>query len=308
MSNCRSLIRPIARLFIFFGLYFISSAWAENYPLSVIDYSGHRVSVEDAPKRIVALSPHIVENLFAIGAGDLIVGALQPSTYPEEAKSIRSIGDYSAINIEEIVQLDPDLVIGWRSGNNEKTLQKIEQLGFQVYRDQPEKLEDIPRSLNDFSRLIHGYKSPLAGEFERELHALKRTYAQKPEISVFYQIWFEPLQTINVEHYISDIISLCGGRNVFANEPGLAPIVSKESVISSNPNVIIVGSSRKNATREKQLWQRWPLLNAVKNKTIYGINPDWVQKPTMRILQGTNAVCENLDRARSTIESPSAAQ
>lgn len=269
--------------------------------ISVTDYLGRTVTLEKPAQRIVALAPHIVENLYSAGAGDRLVGAVEYCDYPEEAKKIPRIGAISAYSLEAIVALKPDLVVVWHSGFGGKSLPKFLELGLTVYASDPTSLEDIPRSIRDYGILTgqQATADKAADNFTTRLQQLRETYRDQQALSVMYQVWHQPLQTLNNQHIISDLIQLCGGTNTFGDAPTIAPKISIESVITHNPDVIIASGMGEERPEWLDHWNKYPGLTAVKNQNLYSVPPDIIQRHTLRILQGVERVCEVLEVARA---------
>lgn len=264
--------------------------------LEVTDFAGRQVRLEQPAQRIVALAPHTVENAFAAGAGDKLVGAVSHSDYPEAARDIPRVGSYQAWSLESIIAQQPDLVLMWGSGNGLDGLPTLERLGIPVYVSEPRRLEEIPRTLRAIGLLAGTGEvaEQRANAFERELKRLRREYGREQPVSVFYEVWNKPLQTLNGEHYISDVIALCGGRNVFDDADYLAPKINVEAVLARDPQVIL--ASGMGAARPEWLdeWQAYPHLRAVRNRALFFIHPDLLQRPTTRLLQGARTMCEQL--------------
>ena len=122
-----------------------------------------------------------------------------------------------------------------------------------------------------------------------------RKQQRTPRLSVFYQLWPQPLMTINGKHWVSDVIALCGGDNIFAALAPLAPTVSLESVLQKNPDAILAGG----AADQLEAWRRFPLLNAVKRNALYSVDADDLHRPTLRLLDAVESVCRILDQARA---------
>lgn len=274
-----------------------SSAFAQ---VSVTDYQGSTITLEKPAQRVIGMAPHVVENIYSAGAEQRVVGVVSYSNYPEAALQQPIVGDYSRTNYELITELKPDLIVVWSSGRNLEVVQKLRSLGFQVYVDDPHKLEDIARSIVDMGILMGTEDTAqlAADNFLQRLLAMRKQYADSLPVSVLYQVWMEPLQTLNGTHIISDVIRLCGGRNVFADEKTLAPKINIEAVIARNPQAIVSGGM---ATRQQEwltAWQRWPVIEAVKKKQIYAIEPDIISRHTVRLLDGAQAMCEHLKKVR----------
>ena len=227
-----------------FFLCFLPLLLVSHFSLAVVDAVGKEVALETPATRIISLSPHITELLYAAGAGDKVVGVVEGSDYPEEVKSLPSVGNYSGLSIETIVSLKPDLIMAWYSGNSGKTIAKLESLGIPLFFSEPKKIEDIFSDIQKIGQLANTQTVANAEveKLQNELSDLRLHYSQKEPISIFYQIALQPLLTINGHHMISDVISLCGGRNVFAEAIPLVPQVSIESIVVNPPDVVVLGA------------------------------------------------------------------
>ncbi len=268
--------------------------------LTVEDFIGRPVILAAPAQRIVALAPHIVENLYSAGAGEKLVGVVSYSNYPIEATQLKQVGSYNAFSVETIVSLQPDLIVMWGSGNGMQTLQKLEALGIPVFVSEPRLLADIPRSIRLLGKLAdtEATSEPEALRIENEIALLQNQYGELAKLGVLYQIWNDPLQTLNGDHLISQIIQLCGGRNIFSDTKNLAPKISIESVLLRNPDVIIASGMSKARPEWLDDWLEYPSLIAVKNDALFFVDPDHIQRPTARALVGARTLCEKLDSAR----------
>ena len=273
---------------------------AFSQAVSVIDFSDRTVSLDSPANRIVALAPHSVENLYSAGAGEKLVGAVSSSDFPSEARDIPRVGSYNAYSLEAIASAEPDLIVIWGSGNGIRTLAKLETLGIPVFISEPRQLADIPRDIRALG-ILAGTESASEAEAQRigqALEELRQRYSQKHALKVMYEIWDDPLQTINGDHLISQVIELCGGRNIFAGVGTLAPGVSIESVLVQAPEAIIASGLRDTRPHWLDDWQRYPTLPAVRDKGLFFVNPDYLERPTARVLQGAQSLCEQLDSLR----------
>ena len=283
---------------LFFLLVVLSaSAHAE---ISVTDDSGAVVTLAAPARRIVSLAPHITESLFAAGAGERIVGTVDYSDYPEAAKGIRRVGGYSRVDLEAVAALKPDLVIAWQSGNAAAHLDKLKSLGLPLYITQPNRIEDIARSLEQFGRLsgTEAAAGQAAKTFRERLAKLRAEYGSRPPVRVFYQVWRQPLTTVNGRQIISDAIRLCGGVNVFADLAGLAPNVSVEAVLAANPEAIVASGMGEERPEWLDDWKRWTRMTAVVRGNLFFIPPSMIQRHTPRLLDGAEQFCAHLDVAR----------
>lgn len=260
-------------------------------PIRVVDAAGQTRVLSAPPQRIVSLAPHLTELLFAVGAGDQVVGVDSASDFPGKAHSLPRIGDYSRINFERIVALKPDLVLAWAGGNRAADLHGLKQLGVPVLLTRATALEDVARLL----RLVgeaSGHAEAgheRARDVEKRLAALRASVVQRqPPLKVFYQIWDRPLMTIGGTHWISDALALCGARNIFDDLRGLSPVVSREAVLQRAPALIVSGNDVPGLRRS---WQTFTQVPAVKNQAFIQIDADLLHRPTPRLVDGVAALC-----------------
>jgi iron complex transport system substrate-binding protein len=267
----------------------------------VTDDSGREVRLKAPAQRIVVLAPHFAENLYAAGAGKRLVGAVDYSDYPPEAKAVPRIGSYSRIDLEALLALKPDLVLAWESGNNMAQVDKLRALGVTVYVSQPNRMEDVADQLERLGQLAgtEAVAKPAGERFRARLAGLRTANANKARVRVFYQIWKAPLTTVGGPQIISDAIRLCGGENVFGYLQQMAPVVSVEAVLEADPEAIVatgMGDARPEWLAD---WDKWTRMTAVRRGNLFHINPDIMQRHTPRILDGAESLCADLDIARS---------
>lgn len=266
------------------------------HAIEVVDDSGNTVSLAAPATRIISLAPHVTEQLFAIGAGGKIVGAVEYSDYPEAAKQIPRIGGYTGFDLEKILTLKPDLVVGMTGGNSAQQLQQLEQLGLTLYRSEPRQLEDIASGMERLG-VITGYTEQArreAAAFRQGVQRLRESARDRPPLTLFYQIWDRPLMTVNGGGLINEVLTLCGGRNIFAELSAANPKVSEEAVIAADPEVIIVSGMGRARPEWLDEWRAWPQLQAVKQNRLYVVNPSLIQRATPRLLQGAEVICNHL--------------
>ena len=265
------------------------------------DDTGYEVRLKKAATRIVTLAPHAAESLYAAGAGSKLVGTVEYSDYPPEAKKVARVGGYSRIDLEAVAALKPDLVLAWQSGNNLTQVEKLRALGLTVYVSQPNKMENVADQLIRMGQLAgtEAAANAAAEQFNKRLAGLRKANAGKPKIRVFYQIWKSPLMTVGGPQIISDAITLCGGENVFGHLSQMAPTVSVEAVLAADPEVIVATGMGDAKPEWLHDWDKWTRMTAVKRDNLFHINPDIMQRHTPRILDGAEKLCAHLDVARS---------
>jgi iron complex transport system substrate-binding protein len=265
------------------------------------DDRGRELTLQAPVHRIVSLAPHLTELLFAAGAGASLVGTAAYSDFPEQARQVPTVGDSSAIDLERIVTLQPDVVLAWRSGNQPGALAKLEQLGIPVFVTEPGSLEAIADQIALIGRMAgtEDTANAAAMHLRRDIAALRRDYQGRRPVSVFFQVWNEPLMTVNGRQVISEVIDLCGGKNIFAGLKTLVPSVSVEAVLAADPEAIVTASEQP-AARVLGDWSAWQQLRAVRDGNLLAIPPDDISRPTPRLLSGARRLCEQLDRIRRT--------
>ena len=285
-----------------FALLFALDSDAEI--IEIVDDIGRPLRLEAPAKRIISLAPHITENLFAAGAGDLIIGAVSYSDFPDQARTIPQVGSYNNINIELILALHPDLIIAWKEGNQKQQVEQLINLGLTVYINAPVKLGDIARNIHDFGILTGNENSANKASiaFTVRLNSLREKYSEKKAISVFYQTWHKPLLTVNDQQIIGRILKLCGGKNIFADLSTLTPRVNIEAVLSRNPRAIIASGMGEARPEWLDTWRKWPSLKATRDDNLFFVPPDIIQRSTPRLLDGAQLICKYLQQARDNEE------
>jgi len=268
--------------------------------IRIIDDAGRSVILEQPARRIISLAPHLTELLFAAGAGGQVVGTVEYSDYPRAAQAIARIGDSAQLDLERILALKPDLVVVWQNGNAQRQLEKLLHLGIPVYYNETHRLTDIARAIDQLGRLAgtEAVAHPAARAFLGRAAELRARYAGRPPVTVFFQIWEQPLLTVNGEHLISDVISLCGGQNVFAGLKPLTPEVSAEAVLAADPEAIVGVTAEAGQPEDVSRWKPWPRLRAVARGNLFTLGSDTISRNTPRILEGARELCERLAAAR----------
>ena len=266
---------------------------AQAAPLRLLDDAGQTIELAHPPQRIISLTPHLTELLFAVGAGSQVVGVDAASDFPRGAQSLPRVGDFSRLNFERILALRPDLVLVWVGGNRPVDIHGLRQLGVPVLHTRASRLEDVARLL----RLI-GQASGHAGEgeaaarrFSARLAGLRHADKRRQPVRVFYQVWDRPLMTVGGTHWISDALEVCGARNVFADLHGLSPTVSREAVLQRAPDLIV--SSTDSPDMQSQ-WQRFGRMPAVRNGAFVRVDADLLHRPAPRLAEGVEKLCQAL--------------
>ena len=268
--------------------------------IALRDDRGVEVVLAAPATRIVALAPHLTEIVFAAGAGAKLVGVSAHSDFPAAAAQLPVVSDAIHVDFEALALLKPDLVLAWRSGNRARDVAQVEVRGFRVYSTDAGALEDVPRVLRAVGRLAGTAPAAdrAAGEIEARLEDIRRRHAGRPDVRVFYEIWHEPLMTVNGRHLVSAMLALCGGRNVFADARPLTPVVSREQVLVADPDAIFVSAPPEQAKETAASWRQFKTLRAVQRAQILPMDPGLVNRMGPRVVEGAEAICGALDRVR----------
>ena len=269
--------------------------------VTVVDDSGRRVTLARPAQRVISMSPHVTELLFAAGGGARIAGAMNYSDYPEAARKIPLIGSNSQIDLERVIAMKPDLLIVWQSGNTARQLAQLQSLGIPVFHSEPRTFEMVAESLLRFGRLLgtEAESTAAAARFRGQVAALRARYGKRPPVTVFYQAWDNPLYTLNGEQIASDAIRLCGGINIFEQMKTIAPQVGIEAVVQRDPEAIVGGQSYTPQDRGLSIWRPYQGMTAVRRNNLFTFEEELLTRAGPRIVQGAARLCERLEMARS---------
>ena len=245
--------------------------------------------------RLVSLAPHLTELAFAAGAGKQLVGVVAYSDYPAAARDITRVGDAFNLDFERMAELAPDLVLAWHGGTPTTVIERLQKMGLKVVPVRTVTLEDVAKSLITIGELAGdaSLARSRAEAYQAALRQERRDFSEDEQVRVFYQVSLEPLYTPGGPHFISELISLCGGQNIFGDLDLQAAAVSHEAVLSRDPQLIVVGEQWLTETRE--LWGRFSAMSP----PVEGINADLVTRPGLRLAQGAAALCVVIDAART---------
>jgi len=248
--------------------------------------------------RVVTLAPHLAELMYAIGAGDLLVGVSAYTNRPESVRSLPQVGDAFMVDRERLALLQPDLLLAWSSGTPPHVVDKLRAAGFRIETIRTRSLDDVARAMETIGALTgHDVSAgDAAAQFRQEFRFLAERFSGEAPIRVFYQVSSKPIYTVNGDHYVSELIEICGGSNIFADLKDLAPVVSEEAVLARNPEVMLAaGDVRQDAFDN---WQRWPSLDANRYRNHYLLPADEIGRPSPGLALAGEALCGALERAR----------
>lgn len=269
-------------------------------PVTITDDAGRTVTLAEPARRIVSLAPHITELLFAAGAGDRVIGVDRMSDYPPEAKRLPNVGDAFSVNVEAILAMKPDLVIAFVYGPLAPALDRIAALGIPVLVCDPKSLDAVAERLTWIGTLIGNptQAEQAAAAYRASIASLPKPTEGSTRKRVFIHVWHDPLITLGGKHVVSDIVSRCGGDNVFAQLEAPSPQVPVEAVLAANPDVML-GATRNGDSAEWQtFWMRHATINAVRDKRFVNVNADALFRMGPRVAEAARAVCTALTKPR----------
>ncbi|MGI9239130.1 MAG: cobalamin-binding protein [Woeseiaceae bacterium] len=251
-----------------------------------------------AYERIVTLAPNLTELVFAVGAGDALVGVSDWSDYPPGALELPVVGDAFTVDLEQLRMLDPDLLLVWESGTPQHAVDELRKTGYAVETIRTRGLDDVSTALLRIGELTgrSNEAEAAAADFQGALRALREAQEGQSPINVFYQVSARPLYTVNHEHYVSELIEICGGNNVFSDLDDLAPGISVEAVVDRNPEVMLSSTDAGDDAFEE--WKRWPAVSANLYGNLFLLPADEIARATPRLILAGGAMCLALQQAR----------
>ena len=248
--------------------------------------------------RIVSLAPNLTELVYTVGAGEQLVGVSAWSDYPREVLELPVMGDAFTVDQEQLALAKPDLLLVWESGTPAHVVDELRSIGYRVVPIRTRSLDDVAEALLTLGELT-GHPSTAAAaarEYRRQLQLLRDEYSDLAPIRVFYQVAARPLYTVNNEHYISELISVCGGDNVFGDIGKLAPTVDVEAVVDRNPEVMLASTDAGDNAFD--VWQRWETIAANRFGNQFLLPADEIGRATTRVVIAGKAMCLALQKGR----------
>lgn len=252
-------------------------------------------------QRIVSLAPHLTELAYAAGAGDQMVGTVLYSDHPAAARELPRIGDAFRVDLERMLALHPSLVLVWEGGTPQATIEQVRRLGLPVETFSTRALADVPRTIVRLGELAQTSETArvAAADFTHAVAALRAQYSSRPQVAVFLQVNNRPLYTVNGRQIMSEVLKVCGGRNIFDDLTQLAPTVSVEAVLARRPQAII--STDQQLPDIVTQWGRWKNVPAVHAGALYTLRADNLTQANARMPVGMRALCETLEDARKRL-------
>lgn len=251
-------------------------------------------SAQAPSPRIVTLAPHLAELAVAAGAEDHLVGVSAYSDFPDSVSRLPIVSDGFRMDPERLLAVSPDLVLAWGGGGQSRMIELARSLDIDVIEQPGRRLIDVATSIRAIGAIVGTQSTAEAAAMGFE-QSLERVASEPLGLNVFYQISEQPIYTVGGEHFISDVIELCGGSNIFASLSEAAPAVALEAVIAADPDIILTAEGALDSTIA--LWSRWPELKAVHNRNVIGVPSDWVVRAGPRLALGAEAICAALKSA-----------
>ena len=266
----------------------------------VTDDRDRRVCLERPAERIVALTPGATEMLFAAGAGERVVGAVSYRDYPEAAQDIPRVGSFKRLDLETLLAKEPDLVVASITSNPAEQVERLKALGVPLFYSEPRNFADVASTLERLGVLTGNaeHARAVAADFGAEVEAIRERYRDAEPVRVFYQVWVDPLMTVNNDHLISEAARLCGGENVFGELDRLVPRIDHESVLDRDPEAIVAGGMGEADLSWLEDWKRFESMTAVRRDNLFFVPPSSIQRPSPRVVEGSRILCEKLEQAR----------
>lgn len=278
----------------------VHGVFAQAAPLDATDDRGLQVRLDAPAKRVMTLSPHATELVFAAGGGDRLIATVSASDFPAAAQHLPRIGDGLSPNPERILLARPDLLIGWQPAQ----FASLTRLNIPTFLSNPKTLTGIPDTIETLGVLLG--TSEVARARAKTLHNTLKQLAQRPRetppVRVFLQVGEEPEYTLNRTHLLSKVIELCGGINVFGAAAATAPKISAESVLSVKPELVLLGrvGAPAKPTPDPQALSFWKRLNlpAAMDEQVFVMDSDVLYRPGPRLIEAAEAICSQIQQAR----------
>jgi iron complex transport system substrate-binding protein len=251
---------------------------------------------ENEPLRVISLAPHLTELAYTAGAGETLVGVVEWSDWPAEARELPRIGDAYRFDFETIIGLGPDLALAWRGGTPDAVTDRLRSLGIEVLWIETASLDQIATALEHIGGRLHSSDEArrAAEAYRKQLAALDRTRPNSG-VTIFYQVSAQPLFTLGGRHVITEVFETCGARNAFADLDTEAAAVDREAVVARAPDLIIAG--RNDAGDDPLATWRDSLLSDGGRTRLEAVDAERLVRPTPRIIEGIEFVCDLVDEA-----------
>ncbi|MDC9582094.1 vitamin B12 ABC transporter substrate-binding protein BtuF [Xenorhabdus sp. PR6a] len=244
-----------------------------------------------AVSRVISLAPSTTELAYAAGLGDQLIAVSAYSDYPEAAKKLEQVADWQGINVERIIALKPDLILAWRGGNPQRPLEQLATLGIKIFYSDVQKVDDVATELERLAAFSPhpDMAKESAASIRNKFNQLKQNYANLNPKPVFLQFGMNPIFTSSSHTLQSEIVSACGGKNIFAGSLVPWPQVNREQVLTRKPEVIVMGGTKAQKQQVADFWR--PQMKV----SIIALNDDWFSRAGPRIILAAEQLCRQLN-------------
>ncbi|HEX4916757.1 MAG TPA: cobalamin-binding protein [Limnobacter sp.] len=268
----------------------------------VKDDTGQPVCVSSAApvKRVLSLSPHLTEIAAYVGGVGQLLAVDDSSNHPNEVAKLPRVRQPWLVSTESLLAYKPDLVLAWQSGISQTTVAQLRAAGVPVFVSEPGSVQAVANTMTALAKLMGHWpaQAQKIDTWRADMASLRATHAGKSPVRVFYQVWAQPLMTLGGTHLVTEILAMCGGRNVFSEQPGLAPTVTLEAVIALQPVMILASGAPETASALQAQWSKWRSIPAVAMGHVHTLPPDLLVRQGPRLLMAAEQVCGLLDSAR----------
>ncbi|HEC8330171.1 TPA: vitamin B12 ABC transporter substrate-binding protein BtuF [Providencia rettgeri] len=249
-------------------------------------------ALSEPKQRVVSLSPANTELAYAAGLGDNLIAVSAYSDYPEQAKKLEQVSDWQGVNVERIIALKPDLILAWRGGNPQRPLDQLASFGIPIIYFDPQTIDGVIDAVNELSQ--YSPRPELAQHNISAMRAKLTPYRNQKKSDlktkkIFIQLGTQPLFSTGKHTLQNDVVTFCGGENIFANSAVQWPQISREQVLTRNPDVIVMTGSIEQEKVVRNFWQ------SQLDVPIIRLNEDWFHRAGPRIIDATEQLCEQLN-------------
>ena len=246
------------------------------------DDFGNVVRLATPPRRIVSLNPATTELLFAIGAGARLVGRTQYDLWPDSARLVPSVGAGMQPNIEAVLARRPDLVIMYASGADRATADRLTAAGIPSAAFRMDRISDFARVTALLGRLTGDTlrARTVIDSVTQTLERVRRTTAPLPRPTVFFHTWEKPLITIGGGSFLSELVTIAGGRNVYDSIAAPSSTVTLEDVVHRDPEFVLVSPIERDRLLATDRWQALP---AVRAGRVIAYDTNLVARPSVKL-------------------------
>lgn len=260
------------------------------------DEANREVRVYGKIERVITLAPNLTEIIYAIGAGDLLVGNTTYCDYPEQAKSVQKVGDTLQPNIERILALRPNLIFISTSSQLEAFAQQLSEHRIPVYVSDPHDLEGVIYSIERIAKLLSREKQAgeLVSRLRARITAVEAAVKSRKPVRVFYQLSEEPLYTAGRDAFVTDLIQRAGGLSVTADVPEAWPRYSQESAVAAQPDAIVLPTGGSMGDANSDVAAGLKQAPAVLNGKVFKIDGDLLVRPGPRAIDGLEQLARAL--------------